>query len=190
MKSIVGLLIFGHLGAAMLVQPVFRGSYERLEKPIDLQDHVRMTRDMIAWRWDLGRTIDYLATRPDVDVAQLGYVGLSMGGSTAVPLLAVESRIKAAVLQSGGIDERTWTPFLDPVNYAPRIHIPVLMMNGRYDEWYPVAVSQEPLLRLLGTARADKKHVLFDTGHGSFPRAESLRETLGWYDRYLGAVRR
>jgi eukaryotic-like serine/threonine-protein kinase len=173
----------------MLVQPVFQGSYERLKTPIDPSDQVRLTRNLIEWRWDLGRTIDYLATRPDIDAARVGYVGISMGGSIAVPLLAVEPRLKAAVLLSGGLDHRIRTPFLDPVNYAPRIRIPVLMVNGRYDENFPVETSQLPLYKLLGTPSANKRHVLLESGHGSPPRGEVLRETLGWYDKYLGEVR-
>jgi hypothetical protein len=33
---------------------------------------------------------------------------------------------------------------------------------------------------------ADKRHALFDYGHGSPPRAATLREILGWLDTYLG----
>jgi formylglycine-generating enzyme required for sulfatase activity len=173
----------------MIVQPVFQGSFERLKTPIDHGDPVRITRNLIEWRWDLGRTLDYLATRPDVDAERVGYVGLSLGGQTAVGLLAVESRIKAAVLLSGGLrDDPGRTPFLDMVNYAPRVRIPVLMVNGRYDEYNPVESSQLPLFGLLGSAPGQKQHVILESGHGSPPRNEALKETLGWYDKYLGPV--
>jgi hypothetical protein len=33
-----------------------------------------------------------------------------------------------------------------------------------------------------------KRHVIFDAGHTTFPRADTIREVLGWLDRYLGAV--
>jgi cephalosporin-C deacetylase-like acetyl esterase len=175
----------------MLVQPIFQGSYERFKTHIDLDDQIRLTRDMVEWRRDLGRTIDYLATRPDVDAMRVGYVGVSFGSSVTVPILAVEPRLKAVVLLSGGLDARirSPTPFLDPVNYAPRIKIPVLMVNGRYDEVFPVDSAQLPLFRLIGSPSGNKRHVLLESGHGSPPRAEVLRETLGWYDKYLGEVR-
>jgi len=32
--------------------------------------------------------------------------------------------------------------------------------------------------------------VILEAGHGSLPRGVVLRETLGWYDKYLGEVRR
>ena len=54
---------------------------------------------------------------------------------------------------------------------------------------FPSTTSQLPLFELLGTPPDDKRHVLLDSGHGSPPRAEVLRETLGWFDKYLGPVR-
>jgi hypothetical protein len=38
--------------------------------------------------------------------------------------------------------------------------------------------SQLPLFRLLGTPDKDKKHMIYDTGHGVLPRADEVRETL------------
>jgi predicted esterase len=173
----------------MLVQPIFKGSYNRWKAANDPGDEVRTTREWIQRRWDLGRTIDYLETRPDVDASRLGYIGVSFGASNALPLVAVEKRLKAAVFLSGGLPPSGETPILEPINYAPRITIPVLMVNGRFDEVFPVETNQLPLLQLLGTPAADKRHVLLDSGHGSPPRAEVLRETLGWFDKYLGPVR-
>jgi hypothetical protein len=63
------------------------------------------------------------------------------------------------------------------------------MINGRYDPSFTVEGHQLPLYRWLGTPAADKRHVVLEYGHGSPPRGEVLRETLGWYDKYLGEVR-
>src|SRR4030095_15858431 len=54
-------------------------------------------------RQDMGRAIDYLATRDDVDVGRLGWFGVSWGAQAMVPVLAVERRFRAAVLDGGGI---------------------------------------------------------------------------------------
>ena len=70
-----------------------------------------------------------------------------------------------------------------------RVRIPVLMLNGRYDHFFPVESSQIPLFRLLGTPEKDKKHVLYETGHAP-PRKEFIRESLDWLDKYLGPVRK
>ena len=47
--------------------------------------------------WDDLRTLDYLATRPEVDRRRLGCVGLSVGGYRSFLLAALDQRIKAAV---------------------------------------------------------------------------------------------
>lgn len=47
--------------------------------------------------WDDLRTLDYLASRPEVDRRRLGCVGLSVGGYRSFLLAALDQRIKAAV---------------------------------------------------------------------------------------------
>lgn len=47
--------------------------------------------------WDDIRTLDYLASRPEVDRNRLACVGLSVGGYRSFMLAALEPRIKAAV---------------------------------------------------------------------------------------------
>jgi hypothetical protein len=37
------------------------------------------------------------------------------------------------------------------------------MLNGRFDFFYPVTTSQEPMFGLLGTSREHKRHVLYET---------------------------
>jgi eukaryotic-like serine/threonine-protein kinase len=86
------------------------------------------------WREELGRAIDYLASRRDVDSRRLGWIGISEGADTMLPLLAVEKRIGAAVLYSGGSGLRSdLPPSEQPYNYVPRVTQPVLMLNGRWD---------------------------------------------------------
>jgi dienelactone hydrolase len=47
--------------------------------------------------WDDLRTLDYLASRPEVNRQRLGCVGLSVGGYRSFLLAALDQRIKAAV---------------------------------------------------------------------------------------------
>jgi hypothetical protein len=44
----------------------------------------------------------------------------------------------------------------------------------------------DPVLR--GTAPADKRHLIYEGGH-DVPRTELIKESLGWFDKYLGPVR-
>lgn len=48
--------------------------------------------------WDDIRTVDYLLSRPDVDPARIGCVGLSVGAVRAAHLAALDERIKAGVV--------------------------------------------------------------------------------------------
>ena len=68
-----------------------------------------------------------------------------------------------------------------------RIKIPMLMLNGRYDDYFPVETSQIPMFRLLGTPAEQKEHRVYEAGH-LVPRNEMTRQSLVWYDRYLGPV--
>ena len=179
----------------MLVQPALQGTFERWKVPYDPRDTARDLQNWLERRIDLGRTLDYLATRTDVAADRIGYLGISYGSSATLPLLAVESRFKAAVLVSGGIPppKGSYTsriPLMDVPSHASRIRVPVLMLNGRYDNTFPLKTAAEPLFELLGTPAADKRLVVLEYGHGSPPRAELLRETVGWFDKYLGEVRR
>jgi dienelactone hydrolase len=51
-----------------------------------------------AMFWDDVRSLDYLASRPEVDKSRLGCVGLSVGGLRSCHLAALDDRIKAAVV--------------------------------------------------------------------------------------------
>ena len=167
-----------------LLYPVYDGTYERATDG-DLTAIGRRER-RIAWSRQLGRGIDYLESRPDIDATRLGFYGISAGADAGTILTALEPRLKASVLQGTGIwgDE---TPENNAVDYAPRIRMPTLMLNGRYDFSAPPDTAQRPLFDLLGTPPGSKRHVILDIGH-AIPIDDAARETLPWFDRYLGPV--
>jgi hypothetical protein len=169
----------------VLVQPVYQGSYERC--CFALFNQTLFARATIDRGWDIGRTLDYLESRPElIDMKHAGFIGTSFGATFALPHLAVERRFHAAVLISGGLPTLKMLPEIDPLNFASRITLPVLMINGRYDQLSPKVESQETLFRLLGTQLAKKRYCVVERGHGDIPRSVLLRETLGWLDYYLG----
>ncbi len=168
--------------------PMFKTLYER---PAPLAQNELQLRQRMVWRaQDLNRAIDYLETRPDIDRSRIAFSGASYGASGAPVLVAMEPRLKAAVLSEGGLTARVFPPEASAVNFAPRVKVPVLMLNGRYDYTFPLEQLQKPLFRLLGTPDKDKRHVVYDTAHdvGVF-RTEMVRETLDFLDKYLGPVR-
>jgi dienelactone hydrolase len=170
-----------------LVYPVYKGTYERPAPRVGISQK----RDLvIQWSKDLGRTIDYLESRNDFDCDKLAYYGFSTGAAAALPIVALEPRLKAAILLAGGLYREVASPEIEPLNFLPRIRVPALLLAGRNDFYYPVETSQVPLFNLLGTPAEHKRHVVFeDAGHVP-PRIEVIRETLDWLNRYLGLVGR
>jgi Dienelactone hydrolase and related enzymes len=174
----------------VVVYPVFKGTFERRsdlksdqpEETVLYKDHV------IMWRQDIGRIIDYLETRNDILTDKVGYFGFSWGARLGGLFPAVEKRIKAVVLHVGGLKMKKSFPEVDPFNFLPRVYQPVLMLNGEYDVYFPVETSQKPMFNMLGTPVEDKKILIYDTGH-LVPRTELIKETLAWYDKYLGPVK-
>jgi pimeloyl-ACP methyl ester carboxylesterase len=77
---------------------------------------------------------------------------------------------------------------VDPVNCLPRIRTPTLMINGRYDSYFPIATSQLPMFRLLGISPNQKRHVI-EQGSQFVPRIRLIQETLAWLDKYQPAGR-
>jgi cephalosporin-C deacetylase-like acetyl esterase len=171
--------------------PVYKGTYERGDDlKSDYPNTTSSWRDhVIAWSKDLGRSIDYLETRPEIDRNKLAYEGVSWGGAMGSVLPAVENRIKVCVLIDPGFNLQKSLPEVDQLNFAPQVKVPVLMLNGRFDFFYPVETSQLPMFRLLGTPKEHKRRREYATGHNT-PRNEMIKETLDWLDRYLGPVTR
>ena len=178
----------------VVAQPIFKGMFERDDAAfsttlggLEARPYGTKLRDyQIKWVQELSRTIDYLETREDIDSDRLGYYGLSWGGSAAPIVLAVEERIDAAVLNVGGLVECCrYLPEVDPINFVPHVRSPILMLNGEYDIVFPLENAQKPMFELLGTDPEHKKHYVAPAGH-IVPRDMLIRETLDWFDHYLG----
>jgi pimeloyl-ACP methyl ester carboxylesterase len=72
-------------------------------------------------------------------------------------------------------------------NFAPRIKIPVLMLNGQDDSLFPVETSQKPLFQVLGTPQEQKQYIIYPGGHIDFSeRPEVINRALAWLDQYVG----
>jgi len=175
-------------GRAVLY-PVYKSTFERGDgMESDVANTTSTWRDhVIMWVKDASRAIDYIETRPDLDHNKLAYYGLSWGAEMGAIVPAVEPRLKVCVLALGGIDFQRSLPEVDVINFVPRVKQPVLMLNGRYDFFFPVDSTQEPFYELLGSKKDQKKHLLYETGH-NVPRNELIKETLNWLDQYLGPV--
>ncbi len=180
-------------GRAVAV-PIFKGAYERDDSLFSFTGASSLSggaggsayRDrVIQWVKEVSATVDYLETREDIDAERVAYYGFSMGGEWAPLVLAVEPRIGVAALNVGGLSQARFMPEIDPFNFVPRVRTPVLMMNGQYDIVFPYETSQRPMFEFLGTPEEDKRHYVSPSAH-LVPADEIIRETLNWFDRYLG----
>jgi hypothetical protein len=87
-----------------------------------------------------------------------------------------------------GASWETIRPRVNSWNFAPRVQVPVLMLNGCDDFLFQLETNQKPLFRALGTKEPDKKHVLDDGGHRLVTRPDLIGAMLDWFDKYLGTV--
>jgi len=172
-------------GRAVLY-PVYKGTYER-PAPMGGPDTVEGRETLFQESKDLGRSIDYLETRPDIDRNRIAYMGVSMGAALGVNLAAVEDRLKAVIMLDGGFYNEKPLPGADQADFAPRLKAPTLLICGKFDF---VFLGKDALLRMLGAPAADKKAVMLNTAHDvSEQRDDLVREVLAWLDKYLGKVR-
>ncbi|MHC4681676.1 MAG: bifunctional serine/threonine-protein kinase/formylglycine-generating enzyme family protein [Planctomycetota bacterium] len=174
-----------------LLYPVYKGTYERR-----IGGSISRSRPIAHRDWktqmskDLGRSIDYLETRDDINSEKIAYYGLSWGALLGPAMLAVEDRIKVGILVVGGFWGGEYPLATDPFDFAPRVRVPVLMVNGMEDHIFPYEMCQKPMYEFLGTPDENKAHRVYPGGHGVMGlfRKQMRGDILGWLDRYLGPV--
>ncbi|MGH9385926.1 MAG: alpha/beta hydrolase family protein [Vicinamibacterales bacterium] len=120
---------------------------------------------LIGWRvWDVIRTIDYIATRSDLNLSRVGCMGISGGGTATLFAAAVEPRLRVAMV-SGYLN--TFTDSVGSLNHcmdnfvpgilnwaemhdvaglvAPR---PLFAESGEQDNIFPIEASKESVKRV------------------------------------------
>jgi dienelactone hydrolase len=172
-----------------VIYPIYFGTFDRALSPVRTAAE---WKDRLVKRFqDMRQSVDYLVSRDDIDVSKLGYLGASWGSGSAPVMVALEDRFRTAVLFEGGLYQFGAPPEADAFNFLPRVRIPVLMLNGRYDYTFPLESSQRPFFRWLGTPEKDKRHVVDDSAHDVMVnRTAVVKEVLAWLDQYLGPVAR
>ena len=169
----------------VLVYPIYQGTYERR---IPGARGVNQIRDIMIQRGkDIRRTLDYLATRRDIDTTRIAFYGISLGAQLGPLFLVIEPRFRTGVLFSGGFETWRMAPECDPLHFTPRVKVSVLMVNGREDFDLPYATAQVPMFQMLGTK--DKKHFVLEGGHIPLHPETAVREMVDWLDERFGPVK-
>lgn len=173
----------------VIVMPILRGTFSRQDGllstwPNETRTYVDYVR---SWVSEFSRTIDYLESRQDIDLDSLIYFGFSWGGRMGAIIPAVEPRLDAAIIWSGGLASGTALPEVDQINYITRVTIPVLMLNGPYDSIEPVEEAQLPMLGMFGTTPEHKKRVEIPGAGHTLPQIPVTRESLLFMDKYFGS---
>jgi hypothetical protein len=128
---------------------------------------------MIAWRvYDVMRTIDYIETRPDLDVRRVGCMGISGGGSCTVFASALEPRIQVAYV-SGYLN--TFRDSIGSLSHCIDNYVPGIL---NWAEMYDVAglIAPRPLF-----SEAGEKDPIFPIKASieSFQRVKEIYTVFG-----------
>ncbi len=140
---------------------------------------------------DLQRAVDVLRSLPTVDAGRIAYVGFSWGGATGALFVGIERRLKTAALVVGHAGQvshatgpqgsklismlpcavrvawiRAMAP-VEPIRYVGHANVPLLLQNGRSDEFIPAYEAEE----LHAAAPQPKEIRWYDTGHSLSPQA-------------------
>jgi len=174
-----------------VMYPIYKSTYERGDDlKTDTQNETQFWKDhVILWAKDLSRSIDYLETRRELNTDSLVYYGYSWGSVMGGIIPAVEKRLKFCILYVAGLSFHKTLPEVDSFNFLSRINIPVLMLNGEFDPFFPVKTSQEPFYNQLGTPKEHKHRFRDKTGH-YVQRVELMRRINDWLNKYLGPVKK
>jgi uncharacterized protein len=140
---------------------------------------------------DLQRAVDVLRSRPDVDDDRIAYVGFSWGGATGALFVGIERRLRTAVLvvgHGGQVSHATgpvgsklvaglpcarrvaWVRAMapiEPIRYVGEANVPLLLQNGRMDEYVPVYEAEE----LHAAAPQPREVRWYQSGHTLPPQA-------------------
>ena len=173
-----------------VIYPIYIGTFDRRLPPVA---SVAERKERVVKRFqEMRQSVEYLVSRDDIDASKLGYFGASWGAAWAPVMVSLEERFRTAVLFEGGLYlSPAGPPEADNLNFLPRVRVPVLMLNGRYDYTFPVESSQKPYFRWLGTPEKHKRHVVYDAAHDVMVnRTQVVKEVLSWLDQYLGPVAR
>jgi dienelactone hydrolase len=176
----IDLLHFGERNSGLLTKFTEKEKHEIL---------YNKSSEYLAWIIqnvkDIGRAFDFLVTEKKISKDRIGLFGMSRGAQVSMIATGVLQKFNAVVLYHGGhFDalESGHSGAACPANYIGRISpIPLLMVNGMYDNDYNKDTSVEPLVNL---AKEPKKTIWTEGGH-MFATEEDRADIIKWLNKHL-----
>ncbi|WP_232187174.1 LamG-like jellyroll fold domain-containing protein [Cohnella silvisoli] len=126
------------------------------------------------------RAVSFLKSRPEVDAAEIGAMGISWGGFTLSNLMGVDNRLSLAVpvygtgylnenslLQdaAGSMFSKSWVDHFDPHNYLANANMPTFWVTGNNDDYFPIDSFKKSSELLKGTVKTRiKTDMIHDYG--------------------------
>ena len=156
--------------------------------------------------WDDIRTVDYLVSRPEVDLKRIGCVGISLGGYRADFLAALEDRIQCAVsvgwmaslrpLIENHVITHSFMHFLPGLTrfmdlpdiagcVAPK---PFMVQECSRDELYPLDAMKTAVEHIKAIYHKAGAPSRFQSGFYDQPHTFSIamqEEAFDWLDKWL-----
>jgi dienelactone hydrolase len=132
---------------------------------------------MIGWRvWDVMRTVDYIATRSELDGNRVGCMGISGGGTATLFSAALEPRIRAALV-SGYLN--TFRDSVGSLAHCIDNYVPGIL---NWAEMHDVAGLIAP--RRLFVESGEKDNIFpIEASVASFNEVRKVYEVFGAADR-------
>ena len=184
-------LLAPHIKAGRAVLALVpKGAVERGRGPEHSEPELHTVgyrEEIILYATEFSLGLDYLSTRGDIDMDKIAYVGISWGACDGPIFTSVEKRYRAAIFIGGGFGE--WDlqklPEANPMNFAPFVACPVILLNGKYDEITAYITTGRALFDLLPEP---KKLALVEGGHCP-PLEVRVPVIEEWLDETLGPVK-
>jgi dienelactone hydrolase len=192
----------GPFGAVMYLHGGFGSSGDFMDEAVEIAGHGLASLLVTGPEWksnpvgdaeavteivfemrELRRSLDLLVSRPEIDPARLGFVGVSFGAIRGGTFAGIEGpRLKIAVLWATppSYKLKYMAPF-DPIVWAPHVAPAALyLQEGTQDTWF----SHDEAESLIAAAHEPKRLVWYDAGHGLNQTAHDDR--IGWLVQALG----
>ena len=152
-----------------IIQPMYFNTYnrEKILKTFWASESEDYKDAIIKIGQDYKRTLDYIESRNDFDFSKMSYFGYSWGSTTSNYLLAIDDRIKAAVICVGGLMLQKSKKEVEAHYYVRRIKTPILHIIGKEDGIFGYEENYKPWKKLIGTPKDKLKLIELDNvGHG------------------------